>query len=192
MPVTSPDGQLGAALGGLALSASLVELAGGFARRGMDPPPGSAVEVVASPAEPIEVLTCRGEVCGNAGRPETVEHRQFRDEPCPLGCGIFGLHPHGRSRPGRAVRVIHCCWRSTNQSWPMSSMAWPRSPAGILAWASLLAGIGASLAANVSAADSTSIGRLVAAWPPVALLLAWELLMQVRAPTVASGRTTVE
>jgi Protein of unknown function (DUF2637) len=63
-------------------------------------------------------------------------------------------------------------------------------PAGSLAWASLLAGIGASLAANVAAADPTAIGRLVAAWPPVALLLAWELLMQVRSPSVAGDRST--
>jgi hypothetical protein len=55
-------------------------------------------------------------------------------------------------------------------------------PAGTLAWTSLLSGIGASLAANVAAADPTLVGRVVAAWPPVALLLAWELLMQVRAP----------
>ena len=40
--------------------------------------------------------------------------------------------------------------------------------------------IGASLAANVAAAEPTLVGRVVAAWPPVALLLAWELLMQVR------------
>ena len=62
-------------------------------------------------------------------------------------------------------------------------------PAGVLARASLLAGIGASLAANVAAADPTAVGRVVAAWPPVALLLAWELLMQVRAPTRGSART---
>jgi Protein of unknown function (DUF2637) len=55
-------------------------------------------------------------------------------------------------------------------------------PVGALSWASLLAGIGASLAANVAAAEATTVGRVVAAWPPVALLLAWELLMQVRAP----------
>jgi Protein of unknown function (DUF2637) len=60
-------------------------------------------------------------------------------------------------------------------------------PAGALAWTSLLAGIGASLAANVAAADPTMVGRVVAAWPPLALLLAWELLLQVRAPT-AAGR----
>lgn len=55
--------------------------------------------------------------------------------------------------------------------------------AGALAWTSLLAGIGASLAAKVAVADPTLVGRVVTAWPPVALLLAWELLMQVRAPT---------
>jgi Protein of unknown function (DUF2637) len=59
-------------------------------------------------------------------------------------------------------------------------------PAGVLAWTSLLAGIGASLAANVAAADPTAVGRVVAAWPPVALLLAWELLMQVRVPSAAA------
>ena len=60
--------------------------------------------------------------------------------------------------------------------------------AGALAWASLLAGIGASLAANGAAANATMFGRVVAAWPPVALLLAWELLMQVRAPVRAASR----
>ncbi|HEX6237877.1 MAG TPA: DUF2637 domain-containing protein, partial [Acidimicrobiales bacterium] len=51
-------------------------------------------------------------------------------------------------------------------------------PAGGLAWAALLLGLGASMAANVAAAQPTVAGRLVAAWPPVALLLAYELLMQ--------------
>jgi len=51
-------------------------------------------------------------------------------------------------------------------------------PAGGLAWVALLGGLGASLAANVAAADPTVAGRLVAAWPPVALLLAYELLLQ--------------
>jgi Protein of unknown function (DUF2637) len=50
--------------------------------------------------------------------------------------------------------------------------------AGPLAWLSLLLGVGASLAANVAAAEPTVQGRLVAAWPPVALLLSYELLMQ--------------
>jgi hypothetical protein len=50
--------------------------------------------------------------------------------------------------------------------------------AGALPWAALLLGLGASLAANVAAAEPSVAGRLVAAWPPVALLLAYELLMQ--------------
>jgi len=50
--------------------------------------------------------------------------------------------------------------------------------AGALAWWALLLGIAASLAANVAAAEQTWTGRLVAAWPPVALLMAYELLMQ--------------
>jgi hypothetical protein len=51
-------------------------------------------------------------------------------------------------------------------------------PAGALVWIALLLGLGASLAANVAAADPNVAGRLVAAWPPVALLLAYELLLQ--------------
>ena len=50
--------------------------------------------------------------------------------------------------------------------------------AGALAWAALMLGLGASLAANVAAAEPTVVGRLVAAWPPVGLLLSYELLMQ--------------
>jgi hypothetical protein len=62
-------------------------------------------------------------------------------------------------------------------------------PAGALAWASLLAGIGASLAANVAAAELTMVGRVVAASPPVALLLAWDLLVQVRALAIGDSRS---
>jgi Protein of unknown function (DUF2637) len=50
--------------------------------------------------------------------------------------------------------------------------------AGVLPWAALLLGLGASLAANVAAADPTVVGRLVAAWPPVGLLLSYELFLQ--------------
>jgi hypothetical protein len=68
-------------------------------------------------------------------------------------------------------------------------------PAGALPWAALLLGLGASLAANVAAADPTVVGRLVAAWPPVALLLSYELLLQQHdgtgggpgVPTVRTG-----
>jgi len=51
-------------------------------------------------------------------------------------------------------------------------------PAGALTWMALLLGLGASLAANVAAAEPTVQGRLVAAWPPLGLLLSYELLMQ--------------
>lgn len=49
---------------------------------------------------------------------------------------------------------------------------------GALAWSSLILGISASLAANMAAAAPSWEGRIVAAWPPIALLLAYELLMQ--------------
>lgn len=52
----------------------------------------------------------------------------------------------------------------------------------LLAWAGLLLGAAASLAANVAAAQPTVEGRLIAAWPPVALLLAFELLLQQGRP----------
>jgi hypothetical protein len=51
-------------------------------------------------------------------------------------------------------------------------------PAGVLPWVALLLGLGASLAANVAAAEPTVVGRLVAAWPPVGLLLSYELFLQ--------------
>ncbi|WP_173141968.1 DUF2637 domain-containing protein [Kibdelosporangium persicum] len=60
--------------------------------------------------------------------------------------------------------------------------------AGWLAWTSMLLGISASLAANIAAAQPTLIGRAVAAWPPIALLLAYELLMNQFHTT--STRTT--
>lgn len=43
----------------------------------------------------------------------------------------------------------------------------------------LALGIGASLAANIAAADPSVIGRVVAAWSPVALLLTVELITRV-------------
>jgi hypothetical protein len=68
--------------------------------------------------------------------------------------------------------------------------------AGVLPWAALLLGLGASLAANMAAAEPTVVGRLVAAWPPVGLLLSYELLMQQhgaqgRADVQRSGRSAV-
>ena len=51
-------------------------------------------------------------------------------------------------------------------------------PAGALPWIALLAGAAASIAANVAAAQPTLTGRAVAAWPPIAMALAYELLLQ--------------
>jgi Protein of unknown function (DUF2637) len=48
---------------------------------------------------------------------------------------------------------------------------------------------GLIIAANVAAAEPTMVGRVVAAWPPVSLLLAWNLLMQVRAPAIGDSRS---
>jgi hypothetical protein len=63
--------------------------------------------------------------------------------------------------------------------------------AGVLPWVALLLGLGASLAANVAAADPTVVGRLVAAWPPVGLLLSYELLMQQSTARGGPGVQTV-
>jgi hypothetical protein len=51
--------------------------------------------------------------------------------------------------------------------------------AGLLPWAALLLGATASVIANVAAADPTPAGRLVAAWPPIALLVSYELFLSV-------------
>jgi len=53
-------------------------------------------------------------------------------------------------------------------------------PGGRLAWCALLGGVGASLAANIAAADPTVTARVVAAWPALAFAVAFELLLQQR------------
>ncbi len=55
---------------------------------------------------------------------------------------------------------------------------WAGQPVGFLAWTALVLSLGVSLAANVAAAEPTVEARLWAAWPPVGLLMAIELLMQ--------------
>jgi hypothetical protein len=52
-------------------------------------------------------------------------------------------------------------------------------PAGWLPWFGLALGVATSLAANVAAADPTILGRVVAAWPPLAFAVAFELLVIV-------------
>jgi hypothetical protein len=51
--------------------------------------------------------------------------------------------------------------------------------AGVLPWVGLLLGVGASLAANVAATQPTVLGRVVAAWPPVAFAASFELLVAI-------------
>ena len=53
-------------------------------------------------------------------------------------------------------------------------------PGGRLAWCALLGGVGASLAANIAAAEPTVTARVVAAWPALAFAVAFELLLQQR------------
>jgi uncharacterized protein DUF2637 len=49
---------------------------------------------------------------------------------------------------------------------------------GVLPWVLLLVGSTASLAANVAVAEPTMYGRVIAAWPSLALIGAYELLMR--------------
>lgn len=49
---------------------------------------------------------------------------------------------------------------------------------GLLPWALLIIGSGASLAANVAVADPTTWSRIIHAWPSFALIGAYELLMR--------------
>ena len=58
-------------------------------------------------------------------------------------------------------------------------------PGGRLAWVALLGGVGASLAANIAAAEPTATARVVAAWPALAFAVAFELLLQQRREPVA-------
>jgi Protein of unknown function (DUF2637) len=49
-------------------------------------------------------------------------------------------------------------------------------PAPFLSWFGFTLGFVASVAANVAAAHPTPVGRLIAAWPPIALFVAYETL----------------
>jgi len=60
-------------------------------------------------------------------------------------------------------------------------------PDGRLAWWALLGGVGASLAANIVAAEPTGTARVVAAWPALAFAVAFELLLQQRRVTAAGA-----
>lgn len=51
--------------------------------------------------------------------------------------------------------------------------------AGVLPWVGMVLGLVASLAANVAAAEPTVLSWIVSGWPPVALAVSFELLIQV-------------
>jgi hypothetical protein len=67
---------------------------------------------------------------------------------------------------------------------------WPRGRGGFLPWALLVVGSVASLAANVAVAQPTATGRVIAAWPPFAMVAAYELLMRQvrRTPRISRDR----
>jgi hypothetical protein len=54
-----------------------------------------------------------------------------------------------------------------------------RLPAGVVPWLGLGLGIGASLVANVAAAQPVLIAQLIAGWPPVALAISVETLVVI-------------
>jgi Protein of unknown function (DUF2637) len=59
---------------------------------------------------------------------------------------------------------------------------------GLLPWALLVVGSAGTLAANVTVAEPTATGRVIAAWPSFSLIAAYELLMrQVRQAAEASA-----
>ncbi|HEV2374310.1 MAG TPA: DUF2637 domain-containing protein [Streptosporangiaceae bacterium] len=57
---------------------------------------------------------------------------------------------------------------------------------GILPWTLLVIASGASLAANVAVAHPTLVSRTISAWPPFALIGAYEMLMRQIRNSVAS------
>ena len=60
---------------------------------------------------------------------------------------------------------------------------------GLLPWALLIIGSGASLAANVAVADPTTWSRIIHAWPSFALIGAYELLMRAFRTAARSVRS---
>jgi hypothetical protein len=57
-----------------------------------------------------------------------------------------------------------------------------REPVGVGPWAAFWAGMAATIAANLAAAQSTPVGIVVALWPPVCLAITLELIALVASP----------
>jgi len=80
-----------------------------------------------------------------------------------------------------------CDIRLIEESTTLLAESRSGSRGGVLPWALLVAGSAASLAANVAVAEPMATGRVIAAWPPFALIASYELLMrQVRRAADAS------
>jgi Protein of unknown function (DUF2637) len=58
-----------------------------------------------------------------------------------------------------------------------------REPVGVGPWAAFWAGMAATIAANLAAAQSTPVGIVVALWPPVCLAITLELIALIASPT---------
>jgi hypothetical protein len=58
-----------------------------------------------------------------------------------------------------------------------------REPVGVGPWAAFWAGMAATIAANLAAAQPTPVGIVVALWPPVCLAITLELIALVASPT---------
>lgn len=64
----------------------------------------------------------------------------------------------------------------------VASMVLLERRGAVFAWTALLLGVVVSTAANIASADDTALARAVSAWPPLFLLLSYELLLQLRNP----------
>src|SRR5262245_29721214 len=145
---------------------------------------GSSVPRPASVPAPIAEPVVVGEVVG-PGIPGWVRRVTTASVLAVAAVAAVASYEHMRALAERAGEG----WRSWLLPVSVDGLAVAASmtmlvrrraaqAAGVLPWVALLLGLGASLAANVAAADPTVVGRLVAAWPPVGLLLSYELLLQ--------------
>lgn len=59
-------------------------------------------------------------------------------------------------------------------------------PGGALAWPGLLLGVAATVAGNIASAEPAALARVVAAWPPIAFALSYELLLSLIRPAASA------
>jgi hypothetical protein len=85
---------------------------------------------------------------------------------------------HGEGAWASALIPLSCDGMIIASSMALLSESRLGSRGGFLPWALLIIGALASLAANIAVAESTVIGRVIAAWPSFALTCSYELLMR--------------